>query len=949
MHKLAAGVLSYLEEGDDFLKVKALEKLLAVVDVHWAEVCDSLVNIETLSEDPNFPAADLAAAIASKCYYHLQSYSDSLKLALSAGKYLDISSKSEYIDTLLEKCIDEYKELRLLSEPELKQQIEEDSKFNAFVTRDGTIDPRMEDIIEKMFQRCYNDGCYEQAIGIALDTRRIDKLEECCRKAIAADKESILGYSFSLCQGARHVPSREFRLSVISSLVKLYGTLEFPDYANVCFALQYLNRPFEVAQTLHRLCRGSDESALQAYQIAFDLQEAENQGFVLKIVENMNKLDARNQTEDGEEAGSSSPGANGGTNGHLQLDDLMDESELIPSSTSPAFLRRQSSVVVADDVFYERIDRLKMILTESFDVDLLLNFLFKKSQADIQILKNIKQSTEGRGDVLHNATVIAHAYMYSGTTQDVFLRENLDWLGKANNWAKFGVVASIGVVHKGHIHESMNLLRPYLPQAGQSPSPYSESGALYALGLIHANKGGSGDSETISFLTDSLRNAGNDETVQHGCSLGIGLAAMATGNAELFQTLNGVLYNDSAVAGEGAALAIGLLLLGQSDSDLAQSSIPDLLTYAHDTTHEKIVRALSLAIAMMVYGKEESADGIIEQLIRDRDPIMRYGAMYAIAMAYCGTADNSAVRKLLHIAVSDVNDDVRRAAVSCLGMVMFRQPEVVPRLVSLLAESFNPHVRYGACMAVGIACAGTAQADAIDLLNPLLQDQKDFVRHGALMAMALVLQQCAEARSPSVKKFRAHIAKTCGDKHQPTITKAGAILAAGILDAGGRNCVVSMQSRAGFMKSGAVVGVMMFLQSWYWYPLFHFLSLSFVPTVLIGLNKDFDMPVNFEVTCNAPPSMFAYPAIEEKKDDEKKLVATAVLSTTARAKAREAKKEARAKLKEGGGTPSGKEGVSGKDDMAPPSLERVTSYMSTDSGIVMEGVSGTIQILIFMI
>ena len=78
---------------------------------------------------------------------------------------------------------------------------------------------------------------------------------------------------------------------------------------------------------------------------------------------------------------------------------------------------------------------------------------------------------------------------FQGTTQDTFLRENLEWLGKATNWAKFTAVASIGVVHKGHVHESMNLLQPYLPQGGRSSSPYSESGALYALGLIHANKG----------------------------------------------------------------------------------------------------------------------------------------------------------------------------------------------------------------------------------------------------------------------------------------------------------------------------------------------------------------------------------------------------------------------------------------------------------------------------
>ena len=41
--------------------------------------------------------------------------------------------------------------------------------------------------------------------------------------------------------------------------------------------------------------------------------------------------------------------------------------------------------------------------------------------------------------------------------------------------------------------------------------------------------------------------------------------------------------------------------------------------------------------------------------------------MYTIGMAYCGSGNNSAIRRLLHVAVSDVNDDVRRAAVTSLG------------------------------------------------------------------------------------------------------------------------------------------------------------------------------------------------------------------------------------------------------------------------------------------
>ena len=46
--------------------------------------------------------------------------------------------------------------------------------------------------------------------------------------------------------------------------------------------------------------------------------------------------------------------------------------------------------------------------------------------------------------------------------------------------------------------------------------------------------------------------------------------------------------------------------------------------------------------------------------------------MYTVAMAYCGTGNNAAVRKLLNVAVSDVNDDVRRSAVESLGFLMFR-------------------------------------------------------------------------------------------------------------------------------------------------------------------------------------------------------------------------------------------------------------------------------------
>ena len=90
---------------------------------------------------------------------------------------------------------------------------------------------------------------------------------------------------------------------------------------------------------------------------------------------------------------------------------------------------------------------------------------------------------------------------------------------------------------------------------------------------------------------------------------------------------------------------------------------------------------MAFGVALTVYGREEEADTLIEQMISDQDPVLRYGGMYALALAYRGTSNNKAIRKLLHFAVSDSSDDVKRTAVLALGFVMYSDPEQVVYLV----------------------------------------------------------------------------------------------------------------------------------------------------------------------------------------------------------------------------------------------------------------------------
>lgn len=151
----------------------------------------------------------------------------------------------------------------------------------------------------------------------------------------------------------------------------------------------------------------------------------------------------------------------------------------------------------------------------------------------------------------------------------------------------------------------------------------------------------------------------------------------------------------------------------------------------------------------------------------------------------------------------------------------------------------------------------------------------------------MILIQHTDQTCAKTSFFRSLYSEVITNKHEDVMAKYGAILAQGIIDAGGRNVTVSLQSRTGHTNLQAVVGMLIFTQYWYWFPLAHCLSLAFTPTCVIALNSDLKMP-KMEFKSSAKPSLYAYPPpTEEKKVEEREKVATAVLSIAARQKRRE--------------------------------------------------------------
>lgn len=619
--------------------------------------------------------------------------------------------------------------------------------------------------------------------------------------------------------------------------------------------------------------KGDARSLAVAYQISFDLYDNSTQEFLKKVAEEIAEL----VPDEDEAHGKQKTPEGEATESDPLLQDQSSSTSLGVNGDKEGLSKE------ARDAF----KAIREILDGVQTIQLNLEFLYRSNKADISILNKVRDSLEARNSIFHTAVTLSNAFMHAGTTHDKFFRDNLEWLGKAVNWSKFTATAALGVIHRGNLSQGQKLLAPYLPKehisgVGSTGSVYSQGGSLYAFGLIYANHGGA----AVEMIRDHFKKA-TEEVVQHGGALGLGVASMATGDEGIWEDLKTVLYTDSALNGEAVGLAMGLVMLGTGNMKLLE----EMVQYAHETQHEKIVRGLAMGMALIMYGRQEAADELISGLLGDPDPTLRYGGIMAIALAYCGTGSNKAVRRLLHVAVSDVNDDVRRVAVMSLGFILFRKYQSVPRMVELLSESYNPHVRYGAAMALGISCAGSGLDEAVDLLEPMLKDPTDFVRQGALISLAMVLTQQNEAMNPKVGSIRNTMMKMIGDRHEDAMAKFGCAIALGIIDAGGRNCTISLQTQTGNLNMPGIIGTAVFTQYWYWFPLAHFLSLSFTPTAVIGVDQKLEVPV-FKFHSNTRPSLFDYPPEQQVKADEApEKVKTAVLSTTVQAKRRAQRRE----------------------------------------------------------
>ena len=87
-----------------------------------------------------------------------------MNYALESGEYFDLNTRNQYTDTLVGKCIDRY-----VTERQRNSEAKEGAEKIE-------MSPKLEAIIEKIFQKSISEKEYRLGLGVALDARRLDKV-----------------------------------------------------------------------------------------------------------------------------------------------------------------------------------------------------------------------------------------------------------------------------------------------------------------------------------------------------------------------------------------------------------------------------------------------------------------------------------------------------------------------------------------------------------------------------------------------------------------------------------------------------------------------------------------------------------------------------------------------------------------------------------------------------
>ncbi|RFU32860.1 hypothetical protein B7463_g3444, partial [Scytalidium lignicola] len=383
-----------------------------------------------------------------------------------------------------------------------------------------------------------------------------------------------------------------------------------------------------------------------------------------------------------------------------------------------------------------------------------LNILDPKSTEDIY--KSHLESTRVAGltnldSARHNlAAGFVNAFVNAGFGNDKMMMaedEKASWVWKTKEEGMMSTVASLGMLMLWDVENGLDKIDKYT----YAPEDQIQAGAMLAIGIV--NSGVRMDSDpALALLGDEDKLNHTNPLVRVASIMGLGIAYAGSSRSDLLDILLPIVGDTSSSMqiSAMAALSLGMIFVGTSNSDVSSAIIQTLLEDDRKSQlKDKWTRFMALGLGLLFFGQQEEVDVILETLKALDHPMSKPTSVLAEICAWAGTGTVLKLQELLHICNDHIEDtdekkgDELLQAYAVIGLALVAMgeevgQEMVLRQFGHLMHYGEANIRKAVPLAMGLLSPSNPQMKVYDTLSRYSHDNDNDVAINAIFAMGML-------------------------------------------------------------------------------------------------------------------------------------------------------------------------------------------------------------------
>lgn len=224
----------------------------------------------------------------------------------------------------------------------------------------------------------------------------------------------------------------------------------------------------------------------------------------------------------------------------------------------------------------------------------------------------------------------------------------------AQDHGKVSATASLGCVLMWDVEGGLPQIDKYL----YAPDPNVVAGALLAVGIT-TNCVRTEYDPAFALISEHVSKESRE--VRLGAILGLGIAYAGAGKEDVSALLNPVVTDPSVtveVAGY-AALSLGLVFVGTSNQECAESIVQALMTRSETELDQPLAKLLVLGLALLFLGQGSAVEATVEVAKTLSPRLSRYCQALLEGCAYAGTGNVLKVQSLLAVVGEHIEKEAR--------------------------------------------------------------------------------------------------------------------------------------------------------------------------------------------------------------------------------------------------------------------------------------------------